>query len=129
MATTEEILDAARQLGKLIGSHEAAKKFADVMGHLREDDDAQRLLNDYNRQLSTITEKESAGTPVEVEDKRKLESLQTQVMTNDVLRDLQMVQMDYVDLMRRVDDAMSDASPAPAGTPRATDGADGIVSG
>ena len=91
MATTEEILDAARQLGKLIGSHEAAKKFADVMGHLREDDDAQRLLNDYNRQLSTITEKESAGTPVEVEDKRKLESLQTQVMTNDVLRDLQMV--------------------------------------
>jgi len=129
MATTEEILDAARQLGKLIGSHEAAKKFADVMGHLREDDDAQRLLNDYNRQLSTITEKESAGTPVEVEDKRKLESLQTQVMTNDVLRDLQMVQMDYVDLMRRVDDAMSDASPSPAGTPRATDGADGIVSG
>ena len=116
MATTDEILDAARQLGKLIGSHDAAKKFADVMGRLREDDDAQRLLNDYNRQINTISEKESAGTPIEVEDKHKLESFQTKVMTHDLLRDLQMVQMDYVDLMRRVDEAMAESGPsAPSG--------------
>ena len=128
MATTEEILDAARQLGTLIGSHEAAKKFADVMGRLREDEDAQRLLNDYNRHLNTIAEKESAGSPIEVDDKKKLETFQTQVMTHDLLRDLQMVQMDYVDLMRRVDEAMSDSRPAPAtaaGSPKAG----GIVSG
>ena len=132
MATTEEVIEAARQLGKLIGEHDAARKFADVMKQLREDDDAQRLLTDYNRQINTIAEKEGAGTPIEVEDKRKLDDLQTQVMTHDLLRDLQMVQMDYVDLMRRVDESMTESAPGAGGAgagPDAGGGPGGIVPG
>lgn len=107
MATTQEILDSAAELGKKIASHVSAGKLENAMSKLREDIDAQRLLNDYQRHLHTLAEKESRQQPIEVEDKHKLEDLQGKVIRNAVLRDLQMAQMDYLDLMRRVDEAMT----------------------
>jgi len=112
MASTEQILQAARELGKLLASHEAAARFEAVIQKLQSDTEAQRLLNDYNRQMTTIAEKEATGKPIEVADKHQLQSLQQQVSANAMLRELQMAQMDYLDLMRRVDEAMS---PMPAG--------------
>lgn len=108
MATTQEVLAAARDLGELIAKHEAAQKVEEVMKKLEADVEAQRLLNDLNRHVATLAEKESSNQPIEVEDKRKLETLQGGVSRNVVLRDFQMVQMDYVDLMRKVDQAISD---------------------
>jgi hypothetical protein len=59
-----------------------------------------------------------------VEDKRQLERLQKAVVMNPTLRELQMVQMDYVDLMRRVDEAMAGAGglepPSSAASPIVT---------
>ncbi len=112
MATTEEILNAARELGKLLATHEAATRFEATVRKLQGDIDAQRILNDYNRHLESLAEKESAGRPIEVEDKRKLDALQKQVMSNPLLQELQVAQMDYLDLMRRVDEAMSPNPPA-----------------
>ncbi|MAE63410.1 MAG: hypothetical protein CMJ18_03990 [Phycisphaeraceae bacterium] len=106
MASTEQIIKAATELGELIADHPAAKKFADAVQRIREDTDAQRVLNDFNRQVRTIQEKEVKGDPIEVSDKRRLEELQDAVIQSRVLRDFQMVQMDYIDLMRRVDEAM-----------------------
>lgn len=108
MATTQEVLAAARDLSELIAKHEAAQKVEEVMKKLEADVEAQRLLNDLNRHVATLAEKESSNQPIEVEDKRKLETLQGGVSRNVVLRDFQMVQMDYVDLMRKVDQAISD---------------------
>ena len=107
MATTEEIVSAARDLGRLIDSHEAARKLSDVLKNLEGDVDAQRLLNDHNRAAQTVAQKQSQGQPIEVEDKHKLEDLHKQVIRNPLLRDYQMAQMDFVDLMRKIDDAMS----------------------
>ncbi|MFA9478685.1 YlbF family regulator [Phycisphaerales bacterium AB-hyl4] len=126
MPSTEDILKAARELGEKISQHDAAKKFQDIVTRLRDDQDAQRLLNDYNRHLQTVSEKEMNQQPIEVEDKARLKELQTKVVTHPVLRDLQIAQMDYVDLMRRVDEAMTgqtpDTPPAPGATPGATPG-------
>ncbi len=107
MATTQEILDSATELGKKIASHDSARKLEDAMSRLRDDVEAQRLLTDYQRHLQTLGEKESRQQPIEVEDKRKLEDLQGKVIRNTILRDLQMAQMDHLDLMRRVDEAMT----------------------
>ena len=115
MTTTDEVLAAARELGKLVKGHDAAKKYEQIITGLRDDSDAQRLLTDYNRQLNTIAEKESAGKPIEVGDKRSLEEIQGKVIQHPVLRDLQIVQMDYLDLMRRIDEQI-------AGGPRAAEG-------
>ena len=123
MATTEDILKRARELGELIQGHPAAKKLETVLAKLQADIEAQRAMNDYNRLLQSLGEKEAAGQPIEVDDKRKLESAQKAVMRNATLRDFQVAQMDYLDLMRKVDEAIEGTAAtggaAPAGAPAA----------
>lgn len=106
-STTEQILEAATKLGQMISEHPAAKKMEDTITKLQSDADAQKILTEYNQTIQTLSQKEAQGQPIEVADKAKLGELQKQVAMNPNLRDFQMVQMDYVDLMRRVDDAIS----------------------
>ena len=106
MTSTEQIVKAATELGKLITEHDAAKKFDEMAKKVRDDTEAQRLLADYSRHMQAIQEKQAAGKPIEVEDKRKLEKFQQDMAAHSLLRDLQIIQMDYLDLMRRVEDAM-----------------------
>jgi cell fate (sporulation/competence/biofilm development) regulator YlbF (YheA/YmcA/DUF963 family) len=106
MSDTAAILDAADRLGRLIADHPATQKFDGILKKLKDDTDAQRLLTDLNRHRETLAEKQQAGQPIEVEDKRKMESLQQSVATHELLRDLQMAEMDYVDLMRKVDEKL-----------------------
>ncbi len=113
MATTQEILDAAGELGKLISSHTTASALEKVVKALREDVEAQRKLADYQRHLTAIGEKEASGKPIEVDDKKKLETLQGEVIRTPVLRDFQLAQMDHMDLMRQVDAAISGTAPVP----------------
>ncbi len=122
MPTTSEIITAAEKLGDLIAQHDAAKKLESALKALQSNVESQRVLNDYNRHLQSLGEKEASGRPIEVEDKRKLESLQRAVVMNPLLRQFQTAQMDYVDLLRKVDDAMlgrssiaAEAGLAPAG--------------
>lgn len=114
MATTEEIIKAAKDLGKLIRTHKAAEKFEQAVKAIEADTDAQRILTDYQRQVQAVADKQANHQPVEVEDKQKLEKLQQQVVRNKVLRDFQTAQMDYMDLMRRIDEAMTGSAPEPA---------------
>src|SRR5690606_31067800 len=108
----------------------AAKKFEDAVRKIESDTEAQRALNDYNRHVHKVAEKEAQGQPIEVEDKRQLERLQQAVVTNPTLRDFQVAQMDYLDLMRRGDEARTGASMGPAAGAEApgTPGAAGIIS-
>ena len=121
MATIQEILDAAGELGQLIASHTAAVKFEQSLKALQADVQAQRTLTDYQRHLTMVAEKEAAGKPIEVDDKEKLGDLQNKLIRTPVLRDFQFAQMDYLDLMRQVDTAISGASDigpaAPASSP------------
>jgi len=122
MATTQDILDAAKSLGKLISTHPAAKRMDDLMKKLQSDREAQRALTDFNRHMQTLSQKEQMGQPIEVEDKRKMDQFQAAVAANLVLRELQMAQMDYLDLMRQVDDLVGGAEGegAAGGAPPAT---------
>jgi cell fate (sporulation/competence/biofilm development) regulator YlbF (YheA/YmcA/DUF963 family) len=115
MATTSEILDAAKKLGELIATHESVKRYTDLVGQLQQDVEAQRAMNDFSRFLTKLGEKEQAGQPIEVADKHKLEELQTKVVRHPLLSRMQMAQMDYVDLLRKVDEAMTGQGPDVAG--------------
>lgn len=112
MATDDQIMKAAGELGKLLGEHPKVSRLESAIGKLKEDVEAQRALNDLNRHLQAVTEKEMSGQPIEVADKRKLQELQTAVVHNLVLQEFQLAQMDYVDLVRRLDEAMYGRSAA-----------------
>ncbi len=107
MATKQEIIDAATTLGKLIADHSVGQKLENAIGKLEKDIDAQRELTDYQRFIQTLGEKEAAGKPIEVEEKQKLQTLQNAVVQNLTLQQFQMAQMDYLDLMREVDQIIS----------------------
>ena len=109
------MLAGARDLGKLIATHDAARKFEDILTKLQADTEAQRVLNDFNRALQRLGQKEAQGQPIEVAEKRQLEDLQNKVIRNPLLAKFQMAQMDYLDLMRKVDEAMSGGGPEAAG--------------
>lgn len=106
MASTEEILQLASKLGQLLATHPAAGKLEQAMRKIEADPQAQRAMADFNRLLQTLGDKEAAGQPIEPAEKQQLEKLQAGVIRNPALRDFQVAQMDYADLMRRVDEAM-----------------------
>lgn len=112
MASDEQILKSAGELGELLGKHPKVERLESAIGKLKEDVEAQRALNDLNRHLQSVSEKEMSGQPIEVADKRRLQELQTAVVHNLVLQEFQLAQMDYVDLVRRIDDAMYGRSAA-----------------
>ena len=107
-STNDEVVAQARELGALLARHPAAKAYHDATTALQEDTEAQRLLADLDRLSQQIREKETGGQPVEVEEKHQLRDLQSQVGQHALIGRWQMAQMDYVDLMRRVDAAIAD---------------------
>ncbi|QDU35380.1 hypothetical protein KS4_34610 [Poriferisphaera corsica] len=117
MTKTDEILADAKKLGKKIKDHEIAQKLENAIHALEQDIDAQRLMTDYNRLTTEIAEKEHKGQPVEVDEKHKIAELHKQIVMNQVLQDLQMTQMDYSDLMRQVDQAISSEIAPPQPNP------------
>ena len=106
MADTEKVLAAARDVGKLIAQTTQAKGFEKAVQSLDKDVDAQRLLADLNRATGVLVQKQASGQPIEVAEKHKLEELRGVVATNITIGNFQMAQMDLLDLMRRVDDAI-----------------------
>lgn len=119
MATTEELIAKAAELGKLIAQHEAAKNLASATAKLKSDPSATQAIQGFNRLLQTLAMKEQAGMPIEPAEKRQLENLQQTVATNLSLRAFQTAQVAYVDLMRQVDEALTSAGPDPLAVPGA----------
>lgn len=113
MVTTDDVLKKARELGGLISRHEATARYRTALAKLEQNQEAQRLLNDLNRKLMEIEQKEQSGQPIEVDDKRTVESLRRQVVRHPLLGELQMAQLDYVDLMRKVDGMLAGDEPHP----------------
>jgi len=114
MASDEQIMKSAQELGKILGDHPKVARLEDAIEKLKGDIEAQRALNDFNRYLQTVSEKEMSGQPIEVSDKHKLQELQNAVVHNLVLREFQLAQLDYVDLVRAIDDTMYGRSAAAA---------------
>ena len=121
MADTEQVLEAARDLGVMIASTEQASKFEAAVKAIQQDTDAQRLMVDLNRHASLIMQKQAEGRPIEVQDKHKLEDLRGKVSTSITLCSFQMAQMDFLDLMRSVDEAISEKSGAATAMGQAPD--------
>ena len=106
MASDKDILEQAGKLGELIAEHDATKKLESASKAFEADVNSQRAMTDYQRFAQTLQEKAQQGGAIEVDDKRKLETLQQAVITNPLLANMQRAEMDYLDLLRKVDSAI-----------------------
>jgi cell fate (sporulation/competence/biofilm development) regulator YlbF (YheA/YmcA/DUF963 family) len=116
MASEQDILDQATKLGELIAEHDALKALDKATKAFEADVASQRAMADYQRFAQSLQQKAQSGGAIEVEDKRKLEDLQQAVITNPLLANMQRAEMDYLDLLRKVDGAIVGAGGSASGS-------------
>lgn len=97
-----EILQTAEKLGQLVAQHPAIEKYRQAQKSLTEDSDATRLLGEFDRQLETLARQEAGGAPISDAQRRALETLQTQIAAHLKIKALNIAQVEFTDLHRRV---------------------------
>jgi cell fate (sporulation/competence/biofilm development) regulator YlbF (YheA/YmcA/DUF963 family) len=105
----DEILSLARQLGEAISRHPRYAKLREADERVRGDKSATDALDAYNKAAEELSRKERSGRPIEVEDKRRLRSLQETVAANETVKAFMVSQADYAEMMRKMNDAIYQA--------------------
>jgi cell fate (sporulation/competence/biofilm development) regulator YlbF (YheA/YmcA/DUF963 family) len=124
---TQQILDAADKLGLLLAQHPAVERFKQAQKAVADDAEASRLLAEFDRQIETLARQEQTGRPVTDAQRQQLESLQSKIVSHIKIKNLNLAQVDFVDLLRKVGQTyqrrLTDgAKPAAAGAPKLADG-------
>jgi cell fate (sporulation/competence/biofilm development) regulator YlbF (YheA/YmcA/DUF963 family) len=99
---TDQIIQEAEKLGQLVAQHQAVARYKQAQKSVAEDPEAGRLLADFDRQLETLGRQEQAGMPVTDAQRMQLESLQSRIISHIKIKNLNMAQVEFVDLLRRV---------------------------
>ena len=102
----EAIIEQAERLGKSIADSRQAQAFRAAQEQFDKDPDALELYKDYQEQSQKLAALEAENKPIEVDDKHKLEQLRAKLLANETFKKLSAAQVDYVDMMRRVNTAM-----------------------
>lgn len=105
----DKILEQAQRLGELIREHPFYQRLREADAEVREDAEATKALEAYNRAATAVQEKEQKGEPVEAEEKRNLETLRDTVVASDTIKAFSQAQTNYADLMRRMNEAIFQA--------------------
>jgi len=98
---TQTILDAAEKLSQLVADHPAVARYKSAQKSVSEDPEAGRLLADFDRQIETLGRQEQQGVPVS-EQRAALESLQSRIISHLKIKNLNMAQVEFIDLLRKV---------------------------
>ena len=104
----DKIIAEAGKLGRSIAETAISKAFLERREQLDNDNQAQELVEDYQKQLQKIAELERAGKPIEPEDKHKLTDLQQKVASNETLKCWMKAQADFSELMGKVNKAIAE---------------------
>lgn len=99
---TQEIMDGAAKLGQLVAQHPAVARFKAAQKAVADDPDAARLLGEFDRQLEALGRQEQSGLPVSDAQRMQLESLQGRIVSHIKIKALNLAQVEFVDLLRKV---------------------------
>jgi cell fate (sporulation/competence/biofilm development) regulator YlbF (YheA/YmcA/DUF963 family) len=104
---TSQILSEADKLGQLVAQHPAVAKYKQAQKAVSDDPDANRSMAEFERQIETLARQESSGMPVTDAQRQTLESLQSRIVSNIKVKALNMAQVDFIDLLRKVNQAIT----------------------
>ena len=102
----EELIEMARGLGKKVAGHERTALLKKAQKKVNADPDAAKLIEEFQQQAQKIRTFEQEQKPIEVEDKHKLRDLEQKIIANENLTELTRRQADFVELMRKIKDAI-----------------------
>ena len=101
-----DIIQLAERLGKAISESPQAAALRTARDEMGAQPEIDQLLNDFRIQNEKVAALEAEGKPVEVDDKHKLQELHDKLIASDVFKKFTAAQVEYVDLMRKVNQAM-----------------------
>ena|SRR5687768_17530341 len=120
---TDQIMQEAEKLGQLVAQHPAVGRYKQAQKSVAEDPEAGRLLADFDRQLETLGRQEQSGMPVTDAQRMQLESLQGRIISHIKIKALNMAQVEFVDLLRKITQTiqrpLADAPQGAGGAPGA----------
>jgi cell fate (sporulation/competence/biofilm development) regulator YlbF (YheA/YmcA/DUF963 family) len=99
---TQTILDAAEKLSAMVVDHPATAKYKAAQKSVADDPEAGRMLADFDRQIETLGRQEQQGIPVTDAQRLQLESLQSRIVSNLKVKNLNLAQVEFIDLLRRI---------------------------
>ena len=102
----DNILTLAQQLGKAIAASPAGVAMKAAQESVRADGTTLKLMRDFQTQAQKIAHLEENNKPIEPPDKHKLEELENQLAANDRIKKLTEAQMEYMDLIRQVNESI-----------------------
>jgi cell fate (sporulation/competence/biofilm development) regulator YlbF (YheA/YmcA/DUF963 family) len=113
---TQTILDAAEKLSQLIADHPAVARYKSAQKSVAEDPEAGRMLADFDRQIETLARQEQQGVPVSDTQRAALETLQSRIVSHIKIKNLNMAQVEFIDLLRKVNQTIQRPLTETAGT-------------
>ena len=102
----QELIDMASELGKKIAANQRTKTLKKAQQAAQDDSDAGKLLEEYQAQAQKLQTLQEQQKPIEPDDKRKLADLETKISANPALSELSRRQADFIELMRKVKQAI-----------------------
>ncbi len=125
MADTQEIMAAAGNLGAMVATHPVVTSYKETIRQLDLDVGAKTLLQQYEQLIEQLSMKEAQMQPIEIAEKKQFEQLQQSIMMNQTLKKFAAVQGEYMDLMKKVQEAINEgmSGKLPAGAPAGGGGA------
>lgn len=99
-------IELARRLGKALADSPQATAYRAAREELNAQPDVRQTLQAYQQQAEKVARLEAEEKPVEVEDKHRLQELNNQLIASEVFKKLTAAQVEWVDLMRRVNQAL-----------------------
>ena len=99
---TQQIMDEASKLGDLVATHPAIARYKDARKAVEQDADAGRLLAEFDRQIEALGRQQQQGLPVTDAQQQALEALQTRIVSHLKIKALNLAQVEFVDILRRI---------------------------
>jgi len=103
----EEILNKANELGTLIGNTEAASNFREMESRVAADAGASMLLKKYNEVAEMIRLKQESGFEIESFEADEFSQITESVSSNVLLREYIRSRNRYMDMLVRINNALS----------------------
>lgn len=100
--TNAEIFQLADKIGQLLKDHPTVTKYKQAQESLQKDPDAAQLMGNFNRMLEALSRQEQQGMSVSDAQRMQLQTLQDQIVSHIKIKSLNMAEMEFYDLLRKV---------------------------
>ncbi|HMB96569.1 MAG TPA: YlbF family regulator [Tepidisphaeraceae bacterium] len=99
---TDQIISAAEKLGQLVSEHPAVARYKEAQKSVAQDAEASRLMGDFGKQIESLARQEQTGAAITDAQRQQLESLQARIASNLKVKAMNLAEVEFTDLLRRV---------------------------